>query len=51
MKYRDAIAFFMSLAFILSLAYTLGVNSSYWFIPVILFVLLVFMVYKLWIEK
>jgi len=51
MKYRDIITLFVSLAFILSLAYTIGVDLSLWFIPIILFVLLVIIVYKLWIEK
>lgn len=51
MKYRDVITFFVALGFILSLAYYFGVDSSIWYIPVILFVFLVIIVYKLWIEK
>ena len=51
MKYRDVLTFFLALIFILSLAYTLGVNLSLWFIPLNLFVLLVIIIYKLWIEK
>ena len=51
MKYRDLITVFLTLIFILSLAYALGVDKSLWFVPAILFVVLIFMVYKLWIEK
>jgi hypothetical protein len=51
MKYRDVVMFFISIAFILSLAYTLGVNSSYWYIPVILLIITIILFYKLWIEK
>jgi len=50
MKYRDIITLFVAIFFILSLAY-LGVDTSVWFIPVILFILLIVIVYKLWIEK
>jgi len=51
MKYRDLITIFLFLVFILSLAFALGVDTFYWFIPVILFVVLVFSYYKLYIEK
>jgi hypothetical protein len=50
MKYRDVITFFISIFFILSLIYTLGVDSSIWYIPIILFVILLIVFYKLWIE-
>ncbi len=51
MKYRDIILLFLAIGFILSIGYVLGVNSSHWLFPVILFALLVIVVYKLWIEK
>jgi len=51
MKYRDLITIFLFLVFILSLAFTLGVNNSLWFIPVVLFIVLIFSYYKLYIEK
>lgn len=51
MKYRDVLTVFLSLIFILSLAYVIGVENRYWFVSVILFVVLLFFVYKLWIEK
>ena len=51
MKYRDIIALFMAPAFILTLAYVIGVNTSLWFIPTILLLLLIIIIYKLWIEK
>jgi hypothetical protein len=51
MKYRDVIMFFVSIAFILSLAFTIGVNSSFWYITVILLLLTLITFYKLWIEK
>ena len=51
MKYRDLITVFLFLLFFLSLAYTLGVNNNLWFLPVILFVVSIFIFYKLWIEK
>jgi len=49
MKYRDIITFFVSIFFILSLAYSLGVDNSVWFLPVILFVTLAVVIYKLWL--
>ena len=49
MKYRDIITLFVLLVFILSFAYSLGVDNSLWFLPVILFVTLIIIVYKLWI--
>ena len=49
MKYRDVITLFVSIFFILSLAYSLGVDNSVWFLPVILFVTLAIVVYKLWL--
>jgi len=51
MKYRDVVMFFISIAFLVSLAYTLGVNSSYWYITLILLILTIVLFYKLWIEK
>jgi len=51
MKYRDIITVFLTLIFFLSLAYTLGVDSSFWIMPLILFIVLVIITYKLWIEK
>ena len=51
MKYRDLIMFFVSIAFLLSLAFTLGVNNSFWYITVILFIFTILTFYKLWIEK
>jgi len=51
MKYRDLIIIFMIILFFLSLGFSLGVNPFYWFIPVILFVMIIFFYYKLWIEK
>ena len=49
MKYRDIITLFVLLVFILSFAYSLGVDNSLWFLPVILIVTLIIIVYKLWI--
>jgi hypothetical protein len=51
MKYRDVLILFFALLFILSLAYTIGVDKSIWFIPVILFISIILIFYKLWIEK
>ena len=51
MKYKDVLMFLIVIIFILSLGYTLGVNNSIWFIPVILFIIILFLYYKLWIEK
>jgi len=51
MKYRDLITIFMAIVFFLSFAYVIAVDSSFWFVSVIIFVLLVFFYYKLWIEK
>lgn len=51
MKYRDLITIFLFIIFILSLAFALGVNKALWFIPIVLFVVLVFSYYKLYIEK
>jgi hypothetical protein len=51
MKYRDVLMVFLSIFFICSLAYVLGVDLFFWFIPVILFVLIIYIYYKLWIEK
>gem|GEM_PF-2017116 len=48
MKYRDLITIFVSILFLLSIGYTLGVNTSVWFLPVILFAVLVVIYYKLW---
>jgi len=51
MKYKEVLILFLSLIFILSLAYTLGVNLSFWVIPAILFLFLMYTYYKLYIEK
>jgi hypothetical protein len=51
MKYKDVVTFLVSLIFVLSLAYSLGVNSSIWYVPAALFVLWIIIIYKLWIEK
>jgi len=51
MKYRDLVTIFLIIIFILILAYTIGVDKSLWFIPLILFFILLFIFYKLWIEK
>jgi len=48
MKYRDLITIFVSIIFLLSIGYTLGVDNFFWFLPVILFVALVVIYYKLW---
>ena len=51
MKYRDLVTVFLTAIFFMSLAYVAGVNPSVWFVPVILFVVWIFFIYKLWIEK
>jgi hypothetical protein len=51
MKYRDLVTLFVAIFFFLSLAYTVGVSFNVWPVAVILFISLVFIVYKLWIEK
>jgi hypothetical protein len=51
MKYRDIITIFLTIIFILMLAYTLGADRSLWYISLITFIVLVFIFYKLWIEK
>ncbi|EMR75680.1 hypothetical protein MBGDF03_00532 [Thermoplasmatales archaeon SCGC AB-540-F20] len=49
MKYRDLITLFVSIFFILSLIYSIGVDNSVWFLPVLLFATLVIVIYKLWL--
>lgn len=51
MKYRDLIIIFLFIVFILSLAFALGVNTSIWYVPIILFAVLIYSYYKLYIEK
>lgn len=51
MKYRDLILLFVGIIFFLTLAYTLGVDQSLWYVPVLVFIALIVVVYKLWIEK
>jgi integral membrane sensor domain MASE1 len=51
MKYRDLITFFIAIIFILSLAYVIAVNPSLWFVSVIVFIIFLYISYKLWIEK
>jgi len=51
MKYRDFIILFLSILFILSLVYTIGVDIVIWPVPIVLFVILGFFVYKLYIER
>ena len=48
MKYKDLITLFTFIGFILSIGYTLGVNNFFWFVPIILFVVLIFIYYYLW---
>ena len=50
MKYRDVITFFISISFFLSLIFTLGVDSNFWYIPLLLFIILLIVLYKLWFE-
>ena len=49
MKYRDVITFFIALAVLLTFGYTIGVDNNIWYIPLLLFIILIFMIYKLWI--
>jgi hypothetical protein len=51
MKYRDLITIIISIIFILSLAYVAAVDSSLWYISVIIFIIFLYISYKLWIEK
>ena len=51
MKYRDIILLFISIVFILSIGFVFGVNFSYWPLSLILFIVLIVVVYKLWIEE
>jgi hypothetical protein len=51
MKYRDVITIFMIIILILSIAYVIAVNSSLWFVSLVLFGFTSFITYKLWIEK
>jgi hypothetical protein len=50
MKYRDVITFFIALPLLLSFAYTIGVDNNIWYIPLILFIIFIILIYKLWIE-
>ncbi|MEM0493211.1 MAG: hypothetical protein QXS02_04590 [Candidatus Thermoplasmatota archaeon] len=49
MKYRDIITLFAGLGLILSVAYTLGVDNSVWYVPVVLSLLMILIVWKLWL--
>ena len=49
MKYRDLITIFAGVLFFLSLAYTIGVDFSVWYLPIITFLFLGIVIYKLWI--
>ena len=51
MKYRDILTSFLFVLFLLTLGFALGVNPSIWYVPIIVFVILIYFVYKLWIEK
>jgi integral membrane sensor domain MASE1 len=51
MKYRDLITIFIAIIFILSLAYVIAVDSSLWYVSVIVFVIFIYFSYKLWFEK
>jgi len=51
MKYRDVISFFLFIFLILTFVYTIGVDKSVWFAPLILFIILIITTYKLYIEK
>jgi len=51
MKYRDIITLFLTILLILSIAYVFGVDQSLWYVPVVIFIIFVFFIYKLWIEK
>jgi len=53
MKYRDIITTLAIVAFLCSLGYAAMVATSLWFwgLPILLFIVLIFLIYKLWIEK
>ncbi len=51
MKYKDVLMFFVGIGFISSFGYAIGVDTFFWFIPVTLFVLMLYLYYALWIQK
>jgi hypothetical protein len=51
MKYRDLIVLVVGILLILSLAYTVGVETKFWYLPILLFAFLLIIYYKLWYEK
>jgi hypothetical protein len=51
MKYGDLLLLVLGLVVIMSIGYTIGVNTSIWYIPLILAIFFVFMVYELKIKK
>jgi len=51
MKYRDLITIFIAIIFILSLAYVIAVDTSLWYVSIIVFIIFIYFSYKLWIEK
>ena len=51
MKYRDLITVFLVIVIILLFAFVIGVEPSLWYIPALVFLVTLFIFYKLWIEK
>ncbi|UCF13077.1 MAG: hypothetical protein JSW06_02170 [Thermoplasmatales archaeon] len=47
MKYRDIITLIVPILFILSLTYNIGVDNSVWFLPVLLIVIPIIVIYEL----
>ena len=48
MKYRDLITIFVIIILFLSIGFTLGVEISYWPLPIGVFAFLILIYYKLW---
>jgi len=51
MKYGDVILVFLGIISILSVGYTLSVDQSFWYLPVIFFAIFIVMFYLLKIQK
>jgi hypothetical protein len=51
MKYRDLIIIFLSIIFVLSLAFTISVNQNYWFLPLVLFIVIIVFFYEIWVKN
>jgi len=51
MKYGDLLLVFIAVILLLTVGFTVGVNQSIWYLPLVIFIVLIYLYYELKIKK